>query len=322
MSVKQIVGAEQYEKMRKELKAAFPDERTVVTDAVVDAAFQVAKHQWKATTLANLPIPAPAAAAPHQGPPFQYYEALATHARVAPPFSVFTGRLPLVRFRIPDRGTAQTLEPIDTPAGRLLPSDRLAPSVDVLWATFGSDPQLQVGRPERVDMITPPRLAGARFAAISLYLCYERNADANPSFYILEAGLATGEARMPFLGRTMSSLIVAQTQYKPTTFSRRSHFYRGKLLMDAAHPGEPSLLSVEVFKHQPPSDPYLRVTVEYHKRTEPLMTNPFHITIGAAARVQAIADALGVPSELDPEWFLKLIDAVALNQLFSTPPHT
>jgi hypothetical protein len=326
VSIRQIVGNDRYEQLRRALRTAFPDKDTVVTDGAVDVAFQVAKFEWHAPDLRDLPIPpAPAVVPPPSaasaGSRFQYYEGRATHTRVGAPGSVFTGHLPLVRFRLPDQGTTQTLPTIKSPAGDILPVDRLNPSVDVLWATYKGDPLLTFGRPARVDMITPPRLDGARFAAISLYLCYAGEADVSPSFYILEAGLATGQARMPFLGRTMESPILAQTQYKPTTFSQPFHIYSGKLTMRAEAPGEPQALSVRVHERKPPSDPYLVVTVDYQKRETPLLTNPFHLTIAAGARVQAIADALGIPSGLDEAFFLRLLAALDRNNLFSVPPH-
>lgn len=322
MSIRDVVGAERYEKMRRCLQHAFPDHATVVSDQAVDTAFQVAKFEWHATELQGLaipPLPAPVAAA--NAAAFEYYEGRATHMRVAAPGSSFTGHLPLVRFRLPDKGTTQTLPTIHTPAGDLLPVDRLNPSVDVLWATYHTDPLLKFGRPERVEMITPPRLTGARFGAISIYLCYAKEHDPAPSFFILEAGLATGQARMPFLGRTMDHTIVAQTQYKPTTFSQPFHYYVGHLSMRQDAPSEPDVLTVKVHDKQPPHDPYLHVTVEYIKRNTPLLTNPFWLTVTAGARVQAIADALGIPSGLDEAWFLRLLAAADMNNLFSIPPH-
>jgi hypothetical protein len=326
MSIKQIVGDDRYEKMRGALKACFPDPATVVSDAAVDTAFQVAKFEWKAADLQALAIPSPAAPAVAAGAgQFEYYVAHATHARVAAPYSAFTGHLPLVRFQLPDHGTTQTLPTLHTRGGDILPVDRLNASIDVLWATYKNEPELQ--RPERVDMITPPRLDGARFAAISLYLCFKRKTDTAPAFYILEAGLATGQARMPFLGRTMESEIVAQTQYKPTSFSEPYHFYRGKLTMYAAAPSEPHSLSVKVYQRppaafgQPPSGEYIDVTVVYEKRPNPKLTNPFHLTIAAGARVQAIADVLGISPHLEQAWFLRLLAALDMDNLFSVPPH-
>lgn len=322
MSIREAVGDERYEKMRRALQSAFPDHVTVVTDAAVDAAFQVAKFEWKASELESCAIPPLRVPATNgAGDPCEHYQGLATHTRSAAPGSMFTGHLPLVRFRLPDTGTTQTLETIHTRAGDLVPVDRLNPSVDVLWATYRDDPLLEFARPERVDMITPPRLHGARFGAISIYLCYAKQNDAAPSFYILEAGLATGQARMPFLARTMDSTIVAQTQYKPTTFSQPFHFYTGKLSMRGDAPGEPDVLSVKVYRRKPPADPYLDVSVVYQKRAAPLMTNPFWLTVTAGARVQAVADALGVPSGLDEAWFLRLLAAADMSKLFTVAPH-
>jgi hypothetical protein len=318
MSIQDIVGTARYESMRSVLQGHFPD--GTVTDSVVDAAFQVAKYSWQAVELQPLNIPPLSLAPIGAGAPYRYYLANATHSRTAAPGSQFTGQLPIVRFPIPDTGTSQTLPTLSSPAGDLLPEDRLFPSVDVLWATYGGDPLLTFGRPERVEMIGPPRLSGARFAAISIYLCYAKNADQAPSFYILEAGLATGEARMSFLGRSMSAGILAQSQYKPTAFSQPWHYYQGTLTMDEGAPDEPSWLRIEVCEQEPPAAQYLQVNVQYERLTTPVMTYPFVLTVEAGARVQAIADALGIPSNLDQQWFLRLLDAIGTSKLFTIPP--
>lgn len=320
MSIKDAVGTDRYEAVRRALSATFPDAGTNIPDQLVDTAFQIAKHELNVPEFSSLKIPAPTLTvpAPAAAKAVEYYEASATHARSAAPHSVFTGHLPLVRYRLPLHGIRATAPTIHTPAGEVLPEDRLLTSVDTLWDRYGSDKLLKFGRPARVDVIGPPRLAGARFAAITLYLCYSKQTDPGPSFYVLEAGLATGQPRMLYLCRTMSGTLLYQTQYRPSAFSRPFHWYRGKLEMAPAERGEPVRLTVDVFEKRPPADQYLRVSVQYHKRLKPLLTNPFHITIGAAARIQAIADALGVPSGLDEKFLLRIVGN--LSSLFTTIP--
>lgn len=322
MSIKDLVGAAQYTAVTKALQAAFPDPETTITESLVDACFQVAKYEWQAPSLANVNIPPLAATAAPAAPTgdFSYYLANATHTRTDAPHSSFTGRLPVVRYQLPQKGTRADAPVISTPAGELLPQDRLLTSIDTLWERFGKDKKLTFKRPKRVDVIAPPRLSGARFAAISLYLCYAKANDRGPSFYVLEAGLATGQARMLYLGRTMDGTLMYQTQYNPTAFSRPAHWYTGKLDMDMADPGEPFRLTVRVFENRPPTDQYLAVTVIYSKRSSPAMTNPFLLTIAAGARVQAIADALGVPSGLDEAMILRVIAALGQSSLFTIPP--
>jgi hypothetical protein len=329
MSIKQAVGGERYEEMRRALRTQFPDPQTIVTDLVVDFAFQVAKHIWKSAELDQSDIPEivqPTAAAAPGGEGVSYYIAHAMHARTAAPGSVFTGHLPVVRFRLPSHGTNQTLDTLHTPAGDILPVDRLNASIDVLWETYKNDGALRAHnttRPERVDLITPPRLHGARFSAVSVYLCYAKATDPSPTFYILEAGLATGQARMPFLGPTMSAEIIEFTQYEPTAFAKRSHIYRGTFDMRPDAPSEPLRLVVDVFrKGPPPTDQYISVRVGYEKVQTPSLTYPFLLTVEAGARVQAIADALGVPARMDTaqRLLLRLIDAVSLNALFDQVP--
>lgn len=321
MSVKDKVGAERYAKVKQTLERCWPDEKAEVTDEMVDELFRLAKHEWNSQELAAVDLPKPTETFPkQQGQKATYYLGYGTHARVAAPHSLFTGELPLVRITLPSEGTSNTLPDIRTEGGVCLPQDRLFPSIDVFWSTYKDDPLLTFGRPERIDLITPPRLHGNRFGAIALYLCYGKATDTAPCFYALEAGLATGQPRIPFLGRAMDKVIVTQSNYRPTPFSAPSHWYEGRLTMKADEPGEPDELIVDVFRQKPPKDQYMRVTVRYEKRAEPVMTNPLFLTLAAGARLTAIADALDVPIDLPLSWLMRFIAKVKMDQLFTTPP--
>lgn len=321
MSVKDIVGADRYSKVKQTLEKCWPDEKAEVTDEMVDELFRLAKHEWNSEELAPLDLPKPTASFPKQeGQKARYYLGYGTHARVAAPHSLFTGELPLVRITLPSTGTSQSLPAIQTEGGVCLPQDRLFPSIDVFWSTYADDPLLTFGRPERIDLITPPRLRGNRFGAIALYLAYAKATDPGPCFYALEAGLATGQPRIPFLGRSMDKVIVAQSNYRPTPFSGPSHWYEGRLKMRDDDPNEPEELVVDVFRQKPPKDQYMRVTVRYEKREEPVMTNPLHLTLAAGARLTAIADALGVSIDLPLQWLMRIIAKVKMDELFTVPP--
>lgn len=321
MSVEDIVGADRYAKVKQTLEKCWPDEKAKVTDEMVDELFRLAKHEWNSEDLKPVDLPKPTATFPkQQGQKASYYLGYGTHARTGAPHSLFTGELPLVRISLPNDGTSQTLPAIETEGGVCLPQDRLFPSIAVFWATYGKDTILKFGRPERVDLITPPRLKGNRFGAIALYLAYAEATDTAPSFYALEAGLATGQPRIPYLGRAMNKVIVTQSNYRPTPFSAPSHWYEGRLTMQDDDPNEPDELVVDVFRQKPPKDQYLRVTVRYEKRAEPVMTNPLHLTLAAGARLTAVADALGVSIDLPLQWLMRIIAKIKMDELFTNPP--
>lgn len=330
MSVKDTVGAERWAGVKTSLENCWPDERSEVTDELVDELFRLAKHEWNATDLADLDLDPPAIPAKNgAAPPGRFYLAHGTHTRHVAPGHAFTGELPMIRFELPAQGTSTTVAKIETEGGDALGVDRLFPSIDTLWAKYKDDPLLTVGCPERVELITPPRLRGARFGAIAIYLAFEKASDPAPSFYVLEAGLATGQPRIAYLGRTMDWTIVTQSHYDPTPFSGRSHWYRGQLKMQAADPAELDTLTVEVFEGEPTKDPsedtaamghYMTVSVRYQPRPEPVMTNPFFLTIAAGARLSAIADAMGMDIEVPQRWLMRLIAKDNADSLFTTKP--
>jgi hypothetical protein len=321
VSIKEAVGPERYAKVRQTLESCWPDDHAVVTDELVDELFLLAKHEWGSEDLKDVDLPKPTPELPkQQGRANAYYLGRATHARVAAPHSIFLGDLPLVRVALPPTGTSHTAPPIETEGGVVLPVDRLFPSIEVMWARYAPRLAHLGGCPERVDLITPPRLKGSRFGAVALYLGYRKASDRAPCFFVLEAGLGTGQPRIPFLGPTMDTVIVAQTNYRPTPFSGPHHWYRGQLSMKADAPSEPETLIVEGFRAEPPADPYIKVTVEYEKRAEPVMTNPLHLTLAAGARLTAIADALGTSIDLPLQWLMRIIAKIKRDELFITPP--
>lgn len=321
MTIRDQVGAELWEQIKTTLESCYPDTRSTVSDAMVDELFRVAKHEWKAARLDAVSLPAPQQPTRRSGASSgRQYLAFGTHTRLVAPGHSFTGELPMVRVTLPESGTSTTTPVIETDGGDCHAADRLFPSVDVLWGRYRHDPLLAFERPERVDLVTPPRLMGGRFAAIAIYLAYAKASDAAPSFYVLEAGLATGQPAIAYLGRTMDAQIVTQSHYRPTPFSALHHWYRGTLTMCPGVKDDPKELLVEVFEEKPPKKQYIEVRVRYERRDEPVMTNPFHLTIAAGARLSAIADALGVEIEVPQRWLMRWIAADNQDRLFTTPP--
>jgi len=138
-----------------------------------------------------------------------------------------------------------------------------------------------VGAIDRVDLVTPPRFGGARFGAISVYLGYRPGEGAPPSFYILEAGTATGNAKVLFLGASMDKVIVSYSGYQPTPFAAPTHVYTGKLTMSG---DSPSLLQVTSHKDQT-SLPYIKLTVSFEETQHPVAIWPGLQLMEAAAIV-------------------------------------
>ena len=89
----------------------------------------------------------------------RYYRAHATHDREAPDYDPFTGHLGMVRVGLPPT----TPHAVATAIGDVLPEDHLPAPVAEVQAKYGRQ---IAGVIERVDVITPSRPPGARFAAI------------------------------------------------------------------------------------------------------------------------------------------------------------
>ena len=193
---------------------------------------------------------------------FRYYRVAANHDREIPDFQPFTGHLTMVRVSLPNT-TRQTFS---TPIGSVEPADHLLATVDEVRAKFGP----AVGPIERVDLITPPRFGGARFGAISVLLGYRPGDGATPSFYVLEAGTATGNPKVLFLAATLETVIVSYSGYQPTPFAGPTHVYTGKLAVSG---DSPDLLRITAHKDQS-SMPYIRLTVKFEETQHPIAVWP------------------------------------------------
>jgi hypothetical protein len=149
----------------------------------------------------------------------------------------------------------------------------------------------------RVDLVTPCRLGG-RFGAIGVYLGY-RGGGATPAFYILEAGMATGAPVCLFPSPDFRPIVEAPTGYFPTPFVEPTNSYDGRLTM-AASGTDPDTLVVQSFREPRGADPAawrIQVTVKYEPvaASDVNTTLPGALTLIAAERIAAIAQALGEP---------------------------
>jgi hypothetical protein len=308
--MKKAIGDAKYEAIRAELTRAFP--QATVDDAVVDGVAHL--------LLRGGPGPSPAAAASsteHEVAPLsrpvrekdhRLYLGDATHHRVksAPPAargmeSEFTLPLPMVRVTLPEKldgdsaGIATEIGDVD------LSHDHLLGSIDLVNAKYGGAAYLGY-RPGRVDLITPARAGGSRFGAIAVYLGYRAKADRGPSFYLLEAGTATGDAKMIYFSPDMKPIERVTSYYLPTPFVTMSNTYSGGITMRPA-PDEDEPDQLVIHSRVPGDrDPYITVTLHYRRAPTMDLPLPIEITADAGARVALIAKAMGIASavELQP----------------------
>lgn len=303
MTIKEKIGDQSYERLRRLIGASFPDTANVTDDMVDD----FVRAMWRNYTpeMADAGIPQPeqqvqsfAEEEPLSGATFPMYIAHARHTRSLAMGSKkamdsdFIGHLPVVRVGLPDSIPKGKEEVIKTQLGDvLLSADHLVGSIDMITEKYGDAGHLGY-RPERVDLITPARSHGARFGAIALYLGYRGLRDPAPSFYLLEAGTATGAAKVLFFGRSTDAVITQTSWYQPTPFASPKNKYRGWVRCDG---GDPISLVVEDSEPGQPQ-PYINVTVQYEKVSTPPTRWPADLILEAAQRVAAIAEAMGVPS--------------------------
>jgi hypothetical protein len=283
---------------------AFPETKPADREAAAEALIEEAWRNWD-PCFADVGLPPPPPDGPPQAAPAldavapasatltaagpTYFVGDATHAReTAKPGDIFVGHLPMVRVRCPQSGT----EPFRTLAGDVLSGDHLVYSVDDVNGKFAKTLGYEA---ERVDLITPPRLLGARFGAIAVFLGYKK-ADGPPTFYLLEVGMATGEPKVLFFGKDMQTTIVQPSWYTPTPFSAPNHEYRGRLTM--RDDVDPELLTVDAYRRdasgQLEPKPYIQVAVRYRRVPIPVDVSPALITAQAALRVAAVGKALGM----------------------------
>lgn len=207
--------------------------------------------------------------------------------------SRFSLPLPMVRVALPQALSADN-SVIKTELGAVdLRRDHLLGSVDLIAAKYAGREHLGY-RPARVDLITPARLANGRFGAMAVYLGYRSPSDRAPSFYLLEAGTATGDAKMIYFSPAMQPIEQVTSYYLPTPFVTMRYTYSGGLTMQAApNEDEPDQLIVRSFA-QGEREPYITVTVKYRRAPTLELPLPIELTADAGARVAVIARTMGV----------------------------
>lgn len=211
-----------------------------------------------------------------------YVMAEATHTRLSPIKSSFTGVVPMVRVDLP-LTTENVLA--DTALGEVLAGDIKLYSLELFNAYYANHLGFEA---KRVVVTTPPRINGGRFAAILYGLVYENAHDTLPRCYYMAGGMANGPTRVLYSSVDMSS-IRSRTGYKPTPFSSVDNLYHGGLELDAS--GHASRLWIDV--NQENMEPHLQLRVKLTRVSNVRSVDPYTLLLQAACRVAAIAHEMG-----------------------------
>lgn len=301
-SMKEAVGPAKFESIRRTLQKSFPSAEA--TDEAVAGVVAVLIAQKSRFSRAGVTSSKPQEKAPierhvREGE-HPLYLGHADHHRIKgmppsskPMQSQFSMALPMVRVHLPEKLEGDN-PVINTAIGEVyLGRDHLLGSVDLLASKYAGAEYLGY-RPERVDLITPARAAGSRFGAIAVYLGYRKKADKAPSFYMFEAGTASGDAKMIYFSPSFAPIKNATSYYLPTPFVSMRNTYSGYVKMrPAPDEDEPEKLFVES-RAVGEQDPYLTVTVSYERQKEMDVPIPAELLVDAGARVSLIAKTMGL----------------------------
>lgn len=282
------------DQMRAVLRRAFPDPRAVITSELVDRSLRLLPEHVQESVIGEvlgvaLDREVPTVEGEHV---LGYYEAHATHERHG--VHRFVGTVPMVRVRLPsvpatvDEDGAPTgvgYEDISTAIGIVFAGDHRLHSLELFRAHYREHLDFV---PARVELLTPARYLGARFAAVATYAARDEHGAVRA--WVLEAGMATGEPMVLFLSE--GGPITRRAWYSPTPFSSDRHFYTGDARFDAD--GRPESLRVDVREGREAA-PHITVTVDYDDVEQPSPTFASRLTVEAACRVAAIAEKIGKP---------------------------
>ncbi len=239
---------------------------------------------------------------PDQADAHTVYQLRATHARRHPIASVFTGTTEAVRVPLGQH------EPLTwaTSIGLVSPEDHLLPTVDAVRERFGP----RIGRAfDHVEVVTPARYAFTRFAPMAIYLGYEHEGDPRPIFYVFEAGTATGQPKVLYLGATLDAIVEERSGYEPTPLSSADNWYSGGLRF-AANGNDPEVLFMRASRERE-GEPHLRLHVEYSILAGEAKPVPAEGIVEAAMRMLAVQRGM----KLDQNLVERLVGEAGLSLL-------
>lgn len=216
----------------------------------------------------------------------RYYWVEATHTRKHPAdYEPFVGRFAMARVSLP----AEVPETVRTALGSVDSEDHLIATVREANQQF----ERALGYPlHRVDLITPAR-QGLRFGAISVLLGY-KDAAQGPSCYILEAGTATGQPKVVYLGKTLDATINQYSGYKPTPFSCPDNAYTGRLQVEGDSPKHLQVKARKILNNT--SQPhYMELSVSFSEQTTTLRNVWAGFVLAQAALIVWTRQQRGLP---------------------------
>lgn len=194
------------------------------------------------------------------GAQWQFYTSQSIHGRKLPQMQKHDGVVHWVRVSLPEHD-APLLHPhshdIHTPLGVVKASDHLAFSLDAMRkykfndnypnGVNGTAATSTLPYFERIELITPARYDGFRFAPVALYMGYTKKEDTAPSFYILESGSGIGFAKVMYPSPDMDKAFLMKAGYKGTMFASADNFYLIKATFIDKHP---DTISIKIFTPQ------------------------------------------------------------------------
>lgn len=276
-----------HDRIKKFLVATLPDMREEERiDDVAAGVHEAMIDDWSQEYADAFGIPADAHTTQftidHE--PVRGYLVKATHSRLTGPGRhEFTGEVPMVRVSLPRTHTDDVVA--ESNLGLVVAGDHKLYSLKVFQDYYGS----YFGPINHVELITPVRYAGHRFAAVAIYLVYTDGNLERPSAFVFEAGMATGQPMVLYASQDMRP-IVRKAGYSPTPFASVDHIYTGSLTMNH---DEPTAFRVEIRKRAHDPSPFFVLSATLERKDDLVPVNPFALTLQAALRVCAIADARG-----------------------------
>ena len=191
---------------------------------------------------------------------YRYYWVEASHMRHSPQgFPPFEGQLGMARVTL-DEIRPRTFR---TAFGTIAPGDHLIDTVYEANQKYASHLGYEI---DRLDLITPAREV-MRFGAISVMLGFKNKSDRSPSCYILEAGTATGQPKVLYLGKEVGKPINAYSGYSPTPFACPSHAYLGTLTVKNNDDPDQLKISARAIKNGVSAQPYIDIDIRWTLQT-------------------------------------------------------
>ena len=216
----------------------------------------------------------------------RYYVVKATHSRTdGLGQHSFTGEVPMARITLPEDHDAHVIN--GNALGAILDGDHFLHSKALFEHYYEDYMDFAI---DHVDLITPVRFLGYRFAAVALYLVYD---EMGYRTFVFEGGMATGKPRVLYASRDGEPLDDRRSGYRPTPMSSIDHIYSGTVTF---HPdsGEFAGFRIQIREEKEPKDNHfftLDAVATPIESVDPVF--PPMLVLQAAMRVAAIMDAQG-----------------------------